>query len=191
LSPCEVLEGRDRRTTQASQCRPAVGCRGADRWGSLPNGAPGSRGWGRIHGDRDPTPALWRSACWGGRMRHGALPTLRRDVRCCRHAPPASCLPSTGREPGAPRPSSARPAAVFPCPRDRSLALWQTRSSPRKRLSRRWRRPIPGSASALTVAMRSRIGSRMPARPAPPRAAARSAGSPAGAVARASTSGSR
>ena len=42
--------------------RDARECRGADRWGSMPNGAQMSRGWGRILGDMEPTPAPWRSA---------------------------------------------------------------------------------------------------------------------------------
>jgi hypothetical protein len=40
LSPCEVLACRNRRAIHASQRGHAVGCRGADRWVSMPNGAP-------------------------------------------------------------------------------------------------------------------------------------------------------
>jgi hypothetical protein len=48
-------------------------------------------------------------------MRHGALPTILRDLRYCGHALPASCLPSTGREPGAPREWLPASPAAFPC----------------------------------------------------------------------------
>jgi hypothetical protein len=55
------------RHVPASQRGHAVGCRGADRWVSMPNGAHLSRRRGRFRVEVGPTPALWRFACRGER----------------------------------------------------------------------------------------------------------------------------
>ena len=60
-----------------------------------------------------PTPALWHPRVRGGSNSSRSLPTTCHDLRYCRHAPPVSYLPSTGREPGAPRrPLSRRGVSV-------------------------------------------------------------------------------
>jgi hypothetical protein len=84
LSPCEVLACRNRRAIHASQRGHAVGCRGADRWVSMPNGAQLSRGRGRVFLESGPSPALWRSAAGEGVVPL-PLPPHPPPTRCVAH----------------------------------------------------------------------------------------------------------
>jgi hypothetical protein len=68
-SPLHAQKARRRRVTivpgKTGAPEQHVHSVGADRWGSMPNGAQVSHGRGLARGESGPTSALWRSACSG------------------------------------------------------------------------------------------------------------------------------
>ena len=106
---------------QSSQRSHAVGCRGADRWVTLPNGAQTSPGRRRRLMHQTDAGAVAIRVFGEGVLTPVRLPPhLSPRFVILSPSPPVLCLPSTGRELGAPR-SYPQLAAAFPCPLSRPL----------------------------------------------------------------------